>query len=384
VNDTWWVKQEQLDEDQKAVISLPLDGSHLILGPPGSGKTNLLVLRANYMSLAKRSNIIVIVFTRTLQEFITAGSKQYSFPRSKVKTCRRWQQDFLREYGVDSQPPESFEEQRTYFIQKIDELVKKRKLKNVYDAVLLDEAHDYLPEELEIFRKLGKVLFATADSRQKIYTGEDCLDLLASLVDKCHSLRRHYRIGRKICKLADALSKDSEDYVSLSSTSNYDEKARPSSVEHFRCPEIDEQAKKIIDKLGVQMKAYPDELLGVISPKKDEMLRIWEHISKSPLQQGAVVQGGGENVSFDSNTRICVCTLHAAKGLEFRGLHIAGGEFLKKFEYQRNMAFTAVTRAKTSLSLYYSDDLPGYLEQALDSLEPPPSLPELIDVFGRK
>ena len=41
------------------------------------------------------------------------------------------------------------------------------------------------------------------------------------------------------------------------------------------------------------------------------------------------------------------------------------------FQHQRNMAYTAVTRAKTSLSIYYCDSLPGYFDQALKSLEPP-------------
>ena len=48
------------------------------------------------------------------------------------------------------------------------------------------------------------------------------------------------------------------------------------------------------------------------------------------------------------------------------------------------MAFTGVTRAKTSLSLYYSGDIPGYLEGALNVLQPLPDLPDLGDVFGRK
>ena len=42
MNDTWWVKQSQLDDDQKKVFTLPIDKDHLVKGPPGSGKTNLL------------------------------------------------------------------------------------------------------------------------------------------------------------------------------------------------------------------------------------------------------------------------------------------------------------------------------------------------------
>lgn len=195
MNETWWVGPDQLNEEQRAVIALPLDGSHLIVGPPGSGKTNLLLLRANYMTLAGQANIMVIVFTRTLNEFIVSGATQYAFPASKVQTCRRWEHDFLREYGVNPDPPDDFEKQRIYFIQQLQTLIRKRKLTQVYDGILLDEAQDYVPEEIKIFKRLSKVLFAVVDDRQKIYKVTDCMDTLKKVVDKYHPLRYHYRIA---------------------------------------------------------------------------------------------------------------------------------------------------------------------------------------------
>jgi hypothetical protein len=44
----------------------------------------------------------------------------------------------------------------------------------------------------------------------------------------------------------------------------------------------------------------------------------------------------------------------------------------------------AVTRCKTTLSIYYSDDLPGYFERALTHLEPAPDLPKIKDLFGKR
>ena len=47
------------------------------------------------------------------------------------------------------------------------ELFTRKKLENLYDAIILDEAHDYLPEEVELFSKLGSTLFAVADSDKR-------------------------------------------------------------------------------------------------------------------------------------------------------------------------------------------------------------------------
>ena len=74
MQNTWWKGIEQLASEQSDIIDLPPEKSYLILGPPGSGKTNLLLLRAKYLTLAGQANLRVIIFTRTLQEFFGCRS----------------------------------------------------------------------------------------------------------------------------------------------------------------------------------------------------------------------------------------------------------------------------------------------------------------------
>src|SRR5258708_1700953 len=87
---TWWVKPAELDDQQKAVIGLPLDGSYLVVGPPGSGKTNLVLLRANHLALYPRPNLAIIVFTRLLESFLRTGAASYQFDPEKITTSIRW------------------------------------------------------------------------------------------------------------------------------------------------------------------------------------------------------------------------------------------------------------------------------------------------------
>ena len=127
---------------------------------------------------------------------------------------------------------------------------------------------------------------------KKIYDVDDCMETLKAAAKEICPLHFHYRIGRNICRLADGLAKDSDDYEPLEATSNYDEARWPSSVEHIDCSDIDEQAEEIIKKLTLQLKTYPNELLGVISPRKEEVFNIWEHIANTFLAPVAMVQGG--------------------------------------------------------------------------------------------
>jgi superfamily I DNA/RNA helicase len=267
-------------------------------------------------------------------------------------------------------------------LDAITQLVDQRQLVDVLDAILLDEAQDYWPEEIELFLRIGKVIFAVADSRQKIYPGDDPLAFLAQKLGPPHTLRYHYRNGRDVCRVADALAKDRKAHEPLKDTSNYDENARPSRVQVFRKSTLAEQGAEIVKQLELQLKAYPGEILGVVAPRHEELTVVWDHIANAALPAKAVYQrSSDEPVEFDSDMRICVCTLHSAKGIEFRALHVAGCEFLSHFPHQRNMAFTAVTRAKTSLSIYHCSDLPGYLEAALAALRETDAVPDLERIF---
>lgn len=383
MNETWWLDPKQLNDEQKSIIELPLSGSHLITGPPGSGKTNLLLLRGNYMTLAGQPNILIVVFTKTLQEFIAAGGNLYAFPQSKIQTSMKWEQSFLRSFGVTSNPPEEFNAKRQFLLEQVQQLLVEGKGQNIYDAVLLDEAQDYLPDEIRVFSQVGRVLFASAHSKQKIYSGEDTVSLLESLTDHKHKLHYHYRIGTKICTLADALV-TGDDAEPLRLTSNYDEETRPSSVEFLETHSLEETANTIIEKLLVQVRAYPEELLGVVAPSRSATVHLWERIMESDLAPLSVLQVSGEHAPFSPETRICVSTIHAAKGLEFRALHIAECNDLINRAHERNVTYTAITRAKTSLTLYASSALPGYLEKALTALEPMRDLPNLSAVFRRE
>lgn len=383
MNETWWVSPEQLIGEQSSVINLPPDGSFLVLGPPGSGKTNLLLLRANFLYLAGYANIVMLVFTRTLQEFLVAGANQYDFPSSRILTSVRWMGDLLRSYGRDAPEAGDFTELRKQLLEATYALVKEKKLGKIYEAILLDEGQDYWPDELKLFRTLSERLFVVADSRQKIYSGEESVATAKAIVDETRILQHHFRNGIRICRLADGIGNDSDGYQAMEPTSNYDEAARPSSIEQHKCSSFGNQIEFILGKLDLQRQAYPDEMIGICCPLNVQVQTVWDAIQLTPFSQYAVLQKGDEHSAFTSESRICVATIHAAKGLEFRALHLAGFEDIRKFAHQRNMAFTAVTRAKTSLSLYHCNALPGFLEGALTKLQPLPKLPSVAAAFGK-
>lgn len=382
MNDTWWVSESSLDAQQRDVMTLDLDGNYLILGPPGCGKTNLLLLRAKYLALAGRPNIKIVLFTRALREFIASGAAKYNFTAKDVTTSHAFWTNLLLQYGAQPPKEKDFDANRRALVDRVMQLVNDHQLHGLHQAILLDEAHDFFPEEIELFSRLGRSVFAVADRRQKIYSGEAPFSVLEQIADQQIVLHHHYRNGYSICHLADLLGKDRTSFQEISPTSNYDERARPSLATGHRCRSLDEEIDLVFEKLDDQLKAYPDEMIGIISPSKKAVDRVWQRVSRSKYLGIASHHGAGQHLSFGPNIRVCVSTLHTAKGLEYRALHVLNCESFRGRPLPRSLAFTAVTRAKTSLDLYYSGELMGFLEEAVTTLEPPPELPSLNDVFS--
>jgi superfamily I DNA/RNA helicase len=383
MNETWWVKHDQLDEQQRAVIDLPLDESHLILGPPGSGKTNLILLRASQLVRLRKSNLLVIVFTRALREFIATGGQNYAFGTENIKTLNRWHFDFLRAHGEKPETDSDFSKERQKRLEQIQQVITREKLSGFYNAVILDEAQDYLPGELDIFFQLGEVVFAAADSRQHIYPEGIASNGLEERFPNVYSLKHHYRNGQKICRVADELSKSWGRFDPLFPTCNYKEKLFPSSVTIHQSANLETQVEEAVVSLERQMKAYPDEYLGILCPSRACLKAVWNVVQSSRIAGRTVLQSADEGyVPFEAEKPICLCTIHGAKGLEFRTVHLLDAENMKRSPLNRNIAYTAVTRAKTSLSIYHSQPIPGYFDSALSVVRSPVKPVKIEDLFG--
>lgn len=379
---TWWKDIDELKTEQSSLLDIDPDTNLLIKGPPGSGKTNLLLLRANQLAIGERPNLHVVVFGSLLKQFIQLGGAQYSFPPEKVVTHARLFTDILRAEGADIDTRAmGLEEARAARTARLKELVDAGKVGVLFDALLLDEAQDYTAEEIRLFRGLTEVLVATADQRQRIYDVQDSSAVLTDCVDTVHELKYHFRNGLEICRLADGMHKTTAGYVQMQQYSNYEEAAYPSKVMTKSGLSLPEQAAAIAAQVADQRFAYPDDLIGVLCPTNADLDAIEEGLRAAGLAHEITRANDQE---FDPSRPIWVSTLTAAKGLEFRAVHIAGLDNLSKMGgAQKRLIFTGITRAKTALTLYWNKSIPGYLETALLAVAPPKGPVTKKQIFGK-
>lgn len=367
----FWVRTDQLDDEQRqAVENIPESESFLLTGPAGSGKTNILLLRAKWLTLKKQSNFKIVVFTSSLKQFVEHGCVHYGIDAASAITQMTFFKEILREYSVPFELSDDFEVDRSMLAGKVMSLIDSRRISNDYcGALLIDEAQDYTDTELIVFRSLTKRLVLASDSRQSIYKATHTPELMQKLVDNnIVALRYHYRSGLRLCKVADAILTDKVAYPRLQAECRYPEAALPSSVTPVPCATFSSQLDSIVANLESQLELYPEEKIGVLFPKRDQVAQFEGHLALSAVN--------------DPDQRIRVDTLHGAKGWEFRAVHLGGCEVLYRMgAVQKRLIYTGVLRGKTSVHMYYSGHLPGYLEAALAVLSPPPADPDFDELF---
>lgn len=377
MNETWWLDPSQLDDAQKRILLEKPESQLLVIGPPGSGKTNLLMLRANYVrSVAPRQ--VLLTFTRTLNEFLRSGpniGRGDQIQRDEIATFMGWAKKLIRELG--GQIPDgsgSFDIDREAVADTLLDVIETQQTGKLFDVIFVDEVQDFLAKELEIVRRIARLVNAAGDSRQRIWKHREGLPTISGIVEKTVTLEQHYRIGMKICDFGDQILPPKRGEPALADGCNYDEDARPSSILLIPSVDLAAQFDECLDQLKEQRRYITDEPIGVLTISGEVRDRFWNRlVQRGDLSDCSIRQRQDEYLPFGPETQIRVMTIHSAKGSEFRAVHVLESENFGT--YMRELAFTAVTRAKTEVILHHSKPLHGHMKPAGGNL---PSLGELF------
>lgn len=381
MNKSWWRSKDELVPEQVEFIKLPPTGKYSLIGPPGSGKTNLLLLRAQYIAGTGETNVLVITFTKALCNFIQSGiGASGLIQRHQIKTFHSWAGSHVQQHLGNVGIPGKFDDStRVEILSRVKEANAKRASAKLYSAILVDEAQDLTADELDALLCLSDNICICGDDRQGIYQ-KDGLAAIDKLNLITHKLTSHFRIGQKIAKVADKLLPPNPGMPSLEDTANYNPNIHGlSSAKLHTASSRDKQFNDMVELIRVQLDAFKDDNIGVFCGLRASANQLRDDFDATDLGPLVAVHGLDGDASFTSDKRIHVLTLHSSKGTEFRAVHILGAEELASYPLNKvKLAYTGVTRARTALNVFRAARTSDALENAFSE---PKLVDDLDDLF---
>jgi superfamily I DNA/RNA helicase len=316
-----------------------------------------------------------------LTEFLRTGCLSSDgkelFPPNLIITFEMWQRNLHRSNSapLPANGSNILANRRALAISTAS-ILSSKALPKLF-TIFVDESQDLLEEEVTFIRNHAEYVFFVGDDRQRIYgpvSGISAIRALSPCPDE-RTLPFHYRLAPEICEMADRILVPSG-VKSLAETEHY-EGPRPGRISVSGPLSRAEQMTKAAGVLHDQIRVYGDRIregdrLGVIVPRKDDReaaLKAFQALPELADRCQIVRAKSGDDddrrhiTAIDPSKPILILTAQGAKGLEFRGVQWLFSDDLEGY-YTPELYYTVVTRAKTSLDIYYTNKFPDVLAQA--------------------
>lgn len=174
---TWLVPPSDLTLEQIRAIELPTDEHKVIMGGPGSGKTIVLLYRAQY--LAQMGNVPpgrfhIFVFTNVLSTYIRSAMEVLGIPESCVSTLDDWCRQYYETHISRRVPWDKVAKQPDFPAIRDGVLThysKSGRASHPFDFVLVDEGQDLDRKCFELLTRIAGHVTTCMDHNQQIYDG---------------------------------------------------------------------------------------------------------------------------------------------------------------------------------------------------------------------
>jgi superfamily I DNA/RNA helicase len=350
---------QQLSKEQDKINNLPLDGSYLVVGPPGTGKTVMALYRSK-MLVTRRRQPTLLMHSRLLTQYTGTAAGELGID-GRVGSFHQWFYGFYRAH-FRRRPPQI--EPWHYDWQVImREFTTNPPPKQSLPHLLVDEGQDINKHFYPLARHLAAHLTVFADENQRLTEQNATVaDIRAyGAFTSVHELRRNYRNTKEIAALA------AHFYSGLPSGIP-DPPARSGEL-----PVLIRYANlnATVQAIATYERNHPDRQVGVFVPTKRlrDKLANRLQVAGRTVNQVQVYQrdeNGPSEVDFTRPGIFLMCYPNA-KGLEFDTVYIPELQSyrgrLDSPEFKM-LFYVLISRARDNLFLAYSgEEIPAIVGQ---------------------
>lgn len=363
-----------MDLQQEQIARTLGEGHRVIHGAAGSGKTMILIYRAQFLAAAARPDqpILVMCFNRALADRIESLLRQRGVDeRVQVRTFHSWCQDMVRSYQLDVPRELKGDAYFSALAQVVERAVARGRVPGgQYTALMIDEAHDFEDAWLQMAGRMVapalNSLLVLYDDAQSIYQARRRRFNFASVgIDargRTSILKLNYRNTAEILALAmccarsllegDGQLRGEDDMQLVLPASAGRRGALPVLIEarHER-----EEAELVAERIAAAQAAgtaYED--IAVLCRTKAQMRPIEQALAQRRIPVQSMAAQAFRHFDWAARS-VKLLTLHSAKGLEFPLVFVAGLQAMplrdETLDEAVRLLYVAMTRATSALVL---------------------------------
>ncbi|OYY43368.1 MAG: DNA helicase II [Gallionellales bacterium 35-53-114] len=357
-----------MDIQQEQLARSLGEGHRVIHGVAGSGKTLILGYRAIHLAQVCTKPILALCFSNPLAKKLRHMMEDKNLANKvSVQSFHAWCASQLRTYHIDM--PVNNGDDKAFYDAMVETLIRSVDNKLIpsgqYDAVLIDEGHDFRSEWFKLIVQMvnpdSNSLLVLYDDAQNIYERTKKQKFSFKTVGiqaqgRTSILKINYRNTQEILQVASSFAKE------LLSASDADEDHVPllhpmSAGRHgpqpmiINLPSLSDESEWIINQLK--------EANRMGTPWKD-MAVLYRHydpvgkLMNQKLKAAGVPISWQKEVKFtDGQDTVKLITMHSSKGLEFPVVAIPGIGLMPGIdavvEDEARLLYVAMTRATSQL-----------------------------------
>ena len=362
--ESFYVKESQLDLQQKVVLQKKLAQNLVVTGGAGSGKSILALLKAKAM-LNNNDRVLYVVKTVALNTYMDAGVSAEAKKEEKEKLQSIVGNSSNRIWGRLKSSICSFNHCFKWVKNEDNEWENLGWIKGHFDYIILDEATDLKMPEIQILKDHCKYFVAFGDDDQQLFSFIDTRTKVSQIADEVgikeediDNLIYNHRLPKKMARLVVYLhprikpnTPDSENFIRRCLVEGTE---LPHIFQYSRENEQFDEIIKIVKNKNGGLKS-----VGILFRDNESMKRAYRYFIENDLPTSMVIDSQTTGEAFDSAAPNLM-TYHGAKGLQFETVFIPN---CSDPGYDKAPLYVALTRTYSSLYIMYTGLKPHFISQ---------------------